>query len=219
MRLPNVENYNNDSLIETRKITEIPSFKFSVSLLTDKDKIKAIKTIEQIVRGSFEYKDYIKFLRENLDMTKCSYFKNVSNKESRKISIEIHHEPFTLYDISQIVLNKYIAEDKDIDLIKISEEVMKLHYKNKVGLLPLSITVHELIHCGKIFVPIQIIKGNFISLLEEYEEYISEDLKNILECKLKMSREIVSVDTTILEKKYLYLEVDGMVLPHYVEKQ
>lgn len=218
MRLPKVENYKNDQLIERRKIQEIPPIERNIVLMSEKDKIKLIKTIERIVRSSQEYKQYISFLRKEVDMTMCSFFTNISNKDSRKVSIEIHHEPFTLFDIAQIVLEKWIAENKKINPILIAEEVMKLHYQNKVGLIPLSITVHELVHSGKLFIPLQNVYGDFISFFEEYEPYISNDLKDILQIKLKMSKELENLDMSILEKKYVYLEIDGMTFPQPLEE-
>lgn len=218
MRLPKVENYKNDQLIERRKIQEIPPIERNIVLMSEKDKIKLIKTIERIVRSSQEYKQYIAFLRKEVDMTMCSFFTNISNKGSRKVSIEIHHEPFTLFDITQIVLEKWIAENKKINPILIAEEVMKLHYQNKVGLIPLSITVHELVHSGKLFIPLQNVYGDFISFFEEYEPYISNDLKDILQIKLKMSKELENLDMSILEKKYVYLEIDGMTFPQPLEE-
>lgn len=218
MRLPKVENYKNDQIIEKVKIEKVPPLERTIVLMTEKEKIKMIKTIERIVRSSQEYKQYIAFLRKEIDMTMCSFFNNVSNKESRKVSIEIHHEPFTLFDITQIVLEKWIQQNKSINPILIAEEVMKLHYQNKVGLIPLSITVHELVHSGKLFIPLQNVYGDFISFLEEYDQYISQDLKDILQIKLKMSKELESLDLSILEKKYVYLEVDGMTFPQPLEE-
>ncbi|WP_171567779.1 hypothetical protein, partial [Brevibacillus sp. MCWH] len=81
-----------------------------------------------------------------------------------------------------------------------------------------SVTVHELVHSGKLFIPLQNVYGDFISFLEEYEQYISQDLKDILQIKLKMSKELESLDLSILEKKYVYLEVDGMTFPQPLEE-
>lgn len=219
MRVPKLENYVNDSLIETRKITDVPPIKRSVVVMTDKDKVKLIRKIEQIVRSSMEYKQYVAYLKKEIDMTMCSFFTGISNKESKKVSIEIHHEPFTLFDITQIVLEKWIAESKELNPILIAEEVMKLHYQNKVGLIPISVTVHALVHMGKIFIPLQNVYGDFISFLEEYDPYISDDLKSILEKKLQMSKDVDNLqDLSILEKKYIYLEVDGMSFPQPLEE-
>lgn len=220
MRTAKLENYKNNQSIEKKKINEVPEIKRHVIILTDKDKVRLIKNIERIVRGSQEYKQYIGFLKKEIDMTHCSFFTNVKKTETtKKLSIEIHHEPFTLFDIVQIVTEKWIAEDKDANPLMIADEVMKLHYQGRVGLIPLSLTVHELIHEGKLFIPLQNVYGNYISFLEEYEPYIDNDIQNILEVKLQMSRDANSQDLSILEKKFVYLEVDGMSFPQPVKQK
>lgn len=213
MRLPNIQNYQNSNIIETLKIKDIPEVDRRCTIMSDKDKIKRIKEIEKIVRSSMEYRQYISFLRDKMDMDRCRYFKKVSNENNRKISIEIHHEPFSLFDITQTVLNKYIYNDLDINVLKISEEIMKIHYQNMVGLIPLSVTVHELVHRGDIFIPLQETYGNFKEFIKTYERFIDPELFDMLRVKLKMSKELVELDMSILEKKYRYIEVDGMTFP------
>jgi hypothetical protein len=218
MRLPKIESYTNDSKIEVKRIENIPPTSRNVVITSDKDKVKLIKSIERDVRSSLENKDYTGYLREYIDMTQCSFFQGVVKNGKSKVSIEIHHEPFTLFDISQIVLEKWIREGNPIRPLKIAKEVMKLHYQNKVGLIPLSTTVHQLVHSGKLFIPLQNVRGNFIQFIEEYDEYISDDLKEMLQIKLKMSKEIEKQDMSIIETKYTYLEVDGFILPETLDE-
>jgi hypothetical protein len=217
MRVAKLENYNNDSLIETYKIQEISKIQRHTRLLTDKDKKKVIKKIEQVVRSSQEYKHYIEFLKREIDMTQCSFFTGITTKDARRVSLEIHHEPFTLFDITQTVMQKWINEEREINPIMIAEEIMKLHYQNKIGLIPLSVTVHQLVHRGNIFIPLQNVYGDFIAFLQEYEIHVTADLKEILEVKLRMSRDITNQDLSILGKKYTYLEIDGMKFPEPIE--
>lgn len=209
--------YDNTQKIITKRIDHIPKPSKTILLLTEKDKIKYIKTLERVVRGSQEYKDYIAYLKKEIDMTRCSFFVGINNKDSkRKVSIEIHHEPFTLFDITKIVLTKWLSQGKEINTMGIAEEIMKLHYQNKVGLIPLSATVHDLVHLGKLFIPLQDVKGRFIKFLEDYEEYIDDELSDKLQAKIKLSQEVEKSqqqDMSILEKKFIYIEVDGMRFP------
>jgi len=192
MRMPKIDNYENKNKIEYVKINEIPTTTRNVIIMNEKDKIKLIKTIERIVRSSMEYKQYIQYLRDEIDMTLCSFFNNINNKNTKKISIEIHHEPFTLFDLTQIVLDKWVNEEKDI--------------------IPLLIA-----HNGKLFIPLQNLFGNFVSFIEEYEKYISKDLLSLLEAKFKISKELSEPDMSILEKKYIYLEIKGFTFPQIIE--
>lgn len=217
MRLPKIENYENNQNIEVVKLKDVEKISRDILLLSEKERTKFIKTVERIVRTSQEYKDYIYYLRNEIDMTQCTFFNNVNTKERKKISIEIHHEPFTLFDITQTVLNKYLLTGLQINYLKIAEEVMKIHYQGRVGLVPLSSTVHQLVGEGKLFIPLQNVYGDFIEFLEEYEQFIPEDVKSILEVKLKMSKEIDTPDMSILKKKYIYLDVDGFSFPQPIE--
>lgn len=221
MRLPNIKNitpYNNDKKIQTMKLDSKDAVSKTINIMSDKDKVKAIKSIERIVRSSLEYKAYIKYLKDYVDMTRCSFFNGVSNKDTnKKISIEIHHEPFTLFDITQIILEKQLDETGEVNYFTIAEEVMKVHYQCKVGLIPLSATVHELVHSGDIFIPLQCPRGDFIGFLEEYDQYICMDIKDTLQAKLKLSKQVQ--DLSMLETKYTYLEVDGFRLPQLLQEK
>ena len=218
MRLPNINNmtYDNSKLIKYLKMNKIEPIQMDYNIMSDKDKVAAIKTIERMVRSSMEYKAYVKYLKQYIDMTKCTFFGNVNSKDHSRASIEIHHEPFTLFDITQVVLEKQMDETGEINLFNVSEEVMELHYKCKVGLLPLSTTVHKLVHLGEVFVPLQSPRGDYISFLEEYDRYITMDMKDMLQEKLKLSRQVQ--DLSLLETKYTYLEVDGIEYPSLIQK-
>lgn len=217
MRIPKIENYNNTSSITYYSLKDIQKPTLSFSIMSDKDKIKLIKEIDRIVRGSVEYKQYIQFLKTEIDMMSCSFFQNVNNVGRNKIRIEIHHEPFTLFDITNIVLEKYITEDLPLNPLVISEEIMYIHYRNMVGLIPLSKTAHTLVHDGKLFIPLNNVFGGFANFVAVYESYIPEDLLNLLKTKIKMTKDIINPDNTILETKYTYITVDGFELPQYIE--
>lgn len=219
MRIPKIENYKNDKKVVTRKISDIITNKRQIVIKSDKDKVKFIKSVEKVVRGSFEYKEYIGYLKQYVDMTKCSFFTAISNKESRKVSIEIHHEPFTLFDICQIVVEKWVQNEWQLNPILIADEVLRLHYRNMVGLIPVSVTVHQLIHDGKLLVPLQNVRGGFVPFFDEYEPYINDELKDLLQTKLNMSQDIANHDTTILATKFVYLEVDGMTFPQPIAEK
>lgn len=218
MRIPKIENYNNKNLIETVKLPKPNNLSMQISIMNEKEKVKLIKNIERIARSSMEYKQYIKFLKDEIDMTKCTYFNGVNNKNKR-VSIEIHHEPFTLFDITQMVVDKTLDEGKPLNLFLLAEEVMKIHYMGLVGLLPLSVTVHELVHNGKLFIPLQCVYGNFVKFLETYERYIPADIQEMLQTKIRMSKELSILDLTVLEKKYMYLEVEGMSFPQPLQEE
>jgi hypothetical protein len=214
MRVPVVENYTKSDNIRRLKIARPLPVTRQFIIVNDKDRVKLIKTIEQIVRASMEYKQYIQFLKDEIDMSCCAFFNNATI-ESR-VKIEIHHEPFTLFDITNIILDSFIKNGKDPNPILVAEEVMRIHYKNLVGLIPLSATCHGLVHDGRLLIPLQCVYGDFMSFIDEYYEFIPADVLATLHEKINMSKEIKQADMSILEKRYTYLEVDGFTLPQQI---
>ena len=81
-----------------KKITlDAPTpMEYYVNINTDKDRSKYITRIEKIIRASQEYKDYINFLKDHVDLNKCVFFQNVTSDKSvnkrGRVSIELHHE-------------------------------------------------------------------------------------------------------------------------------
>lgn len=198
------------------KVAKVEPVERTVILLTPKQKLKFIKKVEMLVRSSQEYKQYSEYLKKYVDMTMCSFFNNITTKNSRKVRIEIHHEPFTLFDLVSIVLEKWTQEGTKINHLLIAEEVMKIHFRGRVGLIPLSLTAHQLVHDGKLFIPLQYVYGDVIEFVREYEKYISEDLMGTLQVKLEMSKKVQ--DNSILDASFVYIEVDGFSLPQKIER-
>lgn len=215
MKIPKIENYDNTkSKYELMQITKVNPVTTNFDIHSDKEMMKLIRTVEGLVRKSLEYKQYIKFLKTEIDMNECSFFQNINNKERSRVSIEIHHEPFTLFDITKIVIDRFVENDIPLNPLMIAEEVMELHYKNMVGLIPLSTTVHQLVHDGKICIPLQSVYGDYIMFLKEYN--LSDDMKDMLKRKVQVSKEVASLDTSILNVKYVYLNVEGFNFPQLI---
>lgn len=192
---------------------------YYVSIETDKARDNYIKRIEKIVRSSLEYKDYIAFLKENVDMKRCAFFQKVCQEETsgrKRISIEIHHEPFTLYDYCDIAIDTWEYEGRPLNDLLIADEVLRLHYENKVGLVPLSKTVHEVIHSSeinntnKLFVPLYMVYGNYKEFLEE--NACSERIDRLyekLEKKMERTANVSIQSFDAIAKQFTYLRVNG----------
>lgn len=221
-RIPNMNkvkaiDFNEDSYM-VKRIDHFMNYdNLGFDLSNDKSKTKFIDYVETIVRRSFEYTELIKTLKERIGMTKCSYFPKVDNS-LRGITIEVHHSPFSLYDIVDIVLKTYLENDMEITPGKIAQETIFLHYSGLVGLIPVCKTVHELIHDGQIFVPINYVFGDIGEFFNRYKDYMSSHQKEMLVKNIKVSDEIANTPPSILKKKFVYLDVEGFVMPAYVKK-
>lgn len=216
-RIPNMNKVKkldiNEPIYQTKRISNfIDPDRLGYDLSDEKSKINFVKYIEKIIRGSFEYKKMIEFLRDKIDMNHCAFFKDVNNKING-ITIEIHHEPFSLYDVTYIVLQMYMDEGYPLKPSNIAEEVMLLHFFGMIGLIPLSKTVHELVHDSQIFIPITHVFGNVEKFYRQYFKYMSPQQKEILAKSIKISKQLEESVPNVLTKKFTYLDVDGMRLP------
>ena len=181
------------AFIKTIQKAKPERMEYYPNISDNKKKRKFIEQTKRSIRSSMEYRDYIQFLRENIDMDSCAFFQFVTsnsslNPDNKKIKIEIHHEPFTLDDLVATVLEK-----------------------NQVGLIPLSKTIHEIVHnSGKIPIPLYMCYGAYVQFVREYEPYLSKlGLMDKLERKIKATKEITAESFDAIRREFEYLEVEG----------
>lgn len=208
---------------EIVKIDDLPEYAINdYDLMDDKDRKKYFENIEKLVRNSFEYRQFTKYLRENCDMNKCSIYENVNNIDSFKIKIHIHHHPFTLFDLVTIVYNKRCAYQESLDEELVAKEVLFLHYNLYVGLIPLSETVHELVHNNYLFIPLNRVFGAFKEFANMYIDFIPVELLDLLDRNIEFSEKFNEdsefANMHILNKSYVYLDLsDSYQIPDYNE--
>lgn len=207
---------NNEDIMVI-KLDEIPEYDIEdYDLMDEKDREKYIKDLERIVRNSFEYRRFISYLRENMDMNECAILENVNNKNDYHVKIEIHHSPFTLYDICTTVLNKRLALGLPTNIELVALEVTALHYHLFVGLIPLSETVHQLVHSQYLFVPVNNVLGNYQAFVDNYHDYIAPELLETYEENLEYSNKLNKYDLGVLENKPTYVDTSNVYqLPTY----
>ena len=198
------------NLPDTIKINDVPEFETEVYCLEDeKERKKFIKDVENRVRSSFEYKRFINYIRDYMQMNQDAFLEGIDNKESFDVKIEIHHYPFTLYDIVEIILNKRSYYKETISVNMVAKEVMSCHYKLIVGLIPLSETVHELNHNSRIFIPVNKVLGRYNLFIEYYKPFIEPYMLETVERIEKYSKENRSniLDTNIIKQNKIVYDV------------
>ncbi len=180
---------------------------------TPKERVKFIKQVEATCRKSMEYKEYMRFLKRNTDLRRCIILKGLNTEGGKKYTIEIHHEPFTLFDIVETVLNKREMEGQKIDPLDIADEVMALHYDGKVGLIHLSTTMHQLVHDDKIFIPLQYIYQSYNEFYTEYKPYFNPLVIEKIEMKVEMSLKTDNFISDSIDPQFTYVHIDGFDFP------
>lgn len=199
------------------KIEDLPPYEIQdYDVFDEKDFKKYVNDIKKTVRNSLEYRQYIQYLRNYMNMNEDSFFENISNEENSKIKIEIHHTPYSLEDIVVTVFNKRVFYGEDLDVEEVAKEVMYIHYFLMVGLVPLSSTVHELVHNNFLFIPTDKVVGNYKEFEETYQHWIPEEVKE--KVKAREDRTLTynpEVDKALLEQKQIPVQItdnEGMHL-------
>ena len=130
-----------------------------------------IKKVERLVRGNPDYQDYIEALREDVGLDTCVILGKV---DINKAEIHLHHCLSNLYTICVTVCNRLMQTGKQVTSFILADEVVRLHLNNKIALVPLTATMHELTHAGKIKIPKNVIYGDYLEYFEEHKNYMDE---------------------------------------------
>ena len=172
----NVLNINNSNPIQTIEILGVPEpYIEEYDLTNQKQYMKCLFAIEKECRRAFEYKQLMRFLKDNCGMDKDSFLENVNIENGAKI--EIHHSPLTLFDIVCTIVNKRSDTGESLSIPMVAKEVMYNHYKLMIGLIPLCKTVHELVHNQYLFIPAWAVLGNYKEFMKQYEKWIPLEIK------------------------------------------
>jgi hypothetical protein len=156
--------------------------------LTNKNKNSFIKEVERMCRTSDIYKRWLNFVKGTL-VDKFVCYKSGLNSEVCRI--EIHHHPVTLYDYTSLAVNLLLTQG-GISVFNVAEQVMKWHFENNVGFIPLSETEHQMYHNKASFIPMDIVEGNWKDFITEI--YPNELIDQYVLSKIEML-ETVTLDT------------------------
>lgn len=205
--------YNESTLsefIDKIEIKNIPDFDIAdYDLTSDKDIFQYLTGVERVCRNSRCYKKLVDFLRNYVDMNKCSFYKNINNIDTRSIKIHIHHSPFTLFDIASIIYSKRVAMGESLSIPMVAKEVMYCHYNMMVGLIPLSETIHELVHNGYLFIPTDAVYGKYKEFVQQYQDYLGP-IKNTLDRLEEVTKAYdFARETKVLTMNMIYIDPTG----------
>ena len=84
------------------------------------------------------------------------------------------------------------------------------HYRLNVGLIPLSETVHELVHNGYLFIPTNYVYGDYKTFVQIYGKYMDPQLKATLEYSEAISRTYdYNKETQVLYVHMVHIDPTG----------
>lgn len=144
--------------------------------------IQVYKYMTNAVRRVMEFKDFMYGMKHKMKLNNCTLYKNYSIDKG--FHVELHHAPLTLFNITEAICNKQYDENKDengengwINEWRVKEEVIQVHYRFNVGVIPLNPTAHSLADSGVMKLHPDWISGDWRSFVKEYDKYISDDAR------------------------------------------
>lgn len=159
---------------------------------------KFIKATEKVIRSNKDYNVYLEYLRKDKGLNYCTVLHTV---EAGDASIELHHFPFTLYIICSVVASDLLAKDEKVSTFYLADKVIQEHFSENIGLVPLTTTIHELAHLGKVTILKKSIYGRYIDFFNKYNEYFTDKEKALI-TSLEETKKIKLDDSVVKLLEY-----------------
>lgn len=161
--------------------------KGSSYFMDNKQYVSFVKGVEKIVRTSDEYKNYIGYLANEIGLDHCALMPKIKGGDG--VSVEMHHGPIlTLYDYCSIIIDSCLARKMKITTFMVAKIVMEEHFANRVQVVMLSRTAHEMVHTGKIFIHPEQAWGDLNGFLEEYKDGLTREQIETINEYIELSR-------------------------------
>lgn len=208
MNIPNIKyngNVAKNITAEDDYYQSISYFKTLEDFIDETSYSKFIKSVENLVRTSNDYKAFISYIKDTLGINFCQIFSNITANDA---PIEFHHGPiFTLYDICEMELVKFMKTGQRINTFRIANSVLDLHFAMKVNGVMLCETSHEMAHNQDVFLNVRQSIGDVNSYIKEYSKYFTSEMKYKIWNYIKMCESNDSFDNGGLDienvKKYI----------------
>lgn len=166
-----VDSTNADYLLEFEKSPEYFSNLTSYT--------RFVKEVEKLVRSSKRYSAYKAELMGKINMDHCQVLSDMEFSESEsKDVIEMHHGPiFNLFDVCSIVLEYFLYRGWVITTMTVADMVLSEHEKNRVQVVMLCSSIHEMVHNGDVFLNVEQGYGKLDEFIAKYEKVFPRSLK------------------------------------------
>lgn len=157
-----------------------PNSTYEISLLQTQETLNDIDSYSKFIHNAIYqfrhtrvYKSYKSYLM-SLGLDHCAYLHNVN---SEMAELEMNHCILTLFDIALMISEHYIKTYGYVSTFHIVAALREEHSENRIPLIMMSKTVHQLYHNDELFYvhPKQIF-GKWTSLLSKYRNGITPEI-------------------------------------------
>ena len=156
-----------------------------------------IKSVERLVRTSDDYNNFLNQIKKTYGLDFCQACSKLTGQD---VTIEMHHGPiFTLYDICEVVLQKFIKTGYKINTLRIADVVLQEHFDLNVQIVMLAVTFHEAVHNKDMFLNLKQGFGDSAAFIEKYGAYLEDSQKYKIWNYINLSKGNDSFDRGILD--------------------
>lgn len=167
------DNFNNPSISS-------PNSPYEIFFAQTRDTLLDVETYKHFIENAISrfrhdrtYKHYKGYLYE-LGLDKCQFNANI-NKDMAKI--EMHHNMLTIFDIAVIITEAVLKTRGYITTFDLVMLLKQEHINNRVQLVMLSLTPHQLYHNNPdFFIHPDMCIGDWAKFLDMYFVGITRDL-------------------------------------------
>lgn len=204
MEFPNIQ-YNGDvsKFVEDKNDpTEVISlYKDSDFFQDERNYDKFVKDCERNVRQSPDYKVFVGFIKGILGVNFCQVSSKIYDTDA---TIEMHHGPiFTLFDITSIILNDFLRQNKKINSCRITDAVLNEHFNLRVQVVMLATTNHEAAHNRDLFLHVNQGIGDITSFIDMYKDSLDDIHKYKIWNYINMCKNNPSFDRGYLDVSHI----------------
>ena len=127
-----------------------------------------LKNAESRFRRSPEYKTYKGYLM-SLGMDHCQIMGNIEASET--VDIELHHNILNLFDICILICEAVLNTVGYISTFDLIQLLIKEHYENRIPIVMLSTTAHQMYTNGgqESYIPPEYVYGRWWELISKYK--------------------------------------------------
>lgn len=132
------------------------------------------------------YTNYKSYLYE-LGLTHCAILGNIDKDMAE---LQMHHNGITIFDIAVMIVTHKLITVGSVTTFEVISELRKVHTQNKVPLVMLTTSIHQMTHHNdEFFVPISMTFGYWTELLQDYKYGITYGIAKKLKYWIQISLE------------------------------
>jgi hypothetical protein len=149
---------------------------------------KFVRNCELLVRRSNEYSSWRNYIVEVLGLNTC----HITSEHISEVTVEVHHHIPSLFAVVSAVINRKINSQDNFCSFDIAQEVIQLHFENRIGYTILIKSMHEKFHNGCLEIPISLIHGDYNYFIQNYGGYLENEELEKINQRMQVTTQTVS---------------------------